>query len=109
MEERSDALVPHPVDPREHPFAVNNEKRNSMPKLLPWAMKSNRCWCLERACVRRHPSNHNSDVEQNSEAGEGDQGVCDRGIDGPHVSTQSAGEEEEGNLQHNWETLDEQV
>ena len=64
---------------------------------------------MEWAHIRCHPSNHNSDVKHHSEACEADQGVCDKGIYGPHVSTQSTSKEEEGDLEHHHETLDKEV
>ena len=43
----------------------------------------------------------NYDVEEGAERGEGDDNVCDRGIDQP----QATGEKKKGNLKHDGESL----
>ena len=40
---------------------------------------------------------------------EGNEDICDKRVDGPRVSTQSTGKEEEGDLEHDGETLDKKV
>ena len=76
---------------------------------LPCTAKSKGYWSLERTLVRRCPDNHNSKVEQNPEHSQGDEDTCNGGIDRCHVLAQPAGEEEEGNLEHDREALDEEV
>jgi len=44
-----------------------------------------------------------------SEASQADEGTCNGGTDGPHASAETAGEKEEGGLEHHWKTLDEEV
>ena len=76
---------------------------------LPHAPQSNRYRCLEWTLVRRCPNDHNPKVEQNPEHSQGDEDTCNGGIDRRHVLAQPAGEEEEGNLEHDREALDEEV
>ena len=77
--------------------------------LLSQIAKGNGCWRLEWTRIRRHPSDHNRDVKPNSETSQANEGVCDRRVDGPHVSAQTAGEKKEGRLEHHGKTLDEEV
>ena len=76
---------------------------------LPYAAKGNGYRCLEWTLVRRCTNNHNPNIEQDSEYSEGDEDTGDGGIDGSHVFAQSTGEEEERDLEHHRETLDEEV
>ena len=108
-EERPNSPVPRPAGPREHLFRADGEGDDPTPNPLPYTAKDNRCWCLEWTRIRRHASDHNHDVKYDSEAREADEGECNRGIDGPHVPAEAAGEKEEGNLEHHRETLDEEV
>ena len=76
---------------------------------LPYTAQTRRYWCLEWTLVRRCPNDHNHKVEQNPEHSEGNEDACNGGIDGCHVLAQSAGEEEERSLEHDWEALDEEM
>jgi len=76
---------------------------------LPYTAQSNGYWCLEWTLVRRCPNDHNPKVEQNPEHSEGDDNTCNGSIDGRHVLTQSTSEEEEGSLEHDRETFDEEM
>ena len=76
---------------------------------FPYSAKSGGYRCLEWALIRRRPDNYNSKVEGNSKDGEGDENAGHGGVDGRHVFAQSTGEEEEGDLEHKRETLDEEV
>ena len=107
MDEWPDYLVPYPVSVCKYPFGLRC-RNNSAPDLLRWATKTNRCWCLERARIRWHPSDHNCDAKNDSEASE-TEGACGQGVDGLHVSAESTGEEEESGLEDHWKTLDEKV
>ena len=64
---------------------------------------------MERTCIRRRASDYNREVKYDSEASEADEGECDRRVDGPHVSAETAGEKEEGDLEYHRKTLDEEV
>ena len=107
MEELPDSLVPHLAGPLKHPFGVKNGGDNSPLDLPPLTTKSGRHWCLERTRIRRCPSDHDYDVESNSEAGEAGEDPGNGGVYGPHVPAESAGEKEERGLEHHRETLDE--
>ena len=50
--------------------------------------------------IRWRASCHGRGVKTNSKTSEAGQGVCDGGIDGLHVPAESAGEKEEGGLEH---------
>jgi len=91
------------------PFEAKNRGDDLAPDLLPHTAKSSGCWRLEWTCIRRCASDHNSEVEYSSEASETDKGVRDGGADGPHVSAESTGEKEEGDLEHHWKALNEEV
>ena len=68
-----------------------------------------RCRGLERTLVRRRPRDYDSDIEQDTENGEGDDDACDGCVDRPHVPRKSTGEKEEGDLEYDRKTLDEEV
>ena len=76
---------------------------------LPYAAESNGYRRLEWTLIRRCPNNDYPKVEQDSEHSEGDEDTCNGGVDGCHVFAQSASEEEERNLEHDRETLDEEM
>ena len=65
--------------------------------------KSSGRWCFEGTCTQRRPGDHDCDKKCGPKAGGTDDRVRDRGVDGPHVSTESAGED------YNREILDEGV
>ena len=70
--------------------------------------ESCRRWCLEWTFIRGCSDDHDPDVEEEADNGEGDDDTSDRRVDRPHVSRQAAGEEKKGDLEHDWKTLDEQ-
>ena len=76
---------------------------------LPYAAESNGYRRLEWTLIRGCPNSDYSKVEQDSKHCEGDEDTCNRGIDGCHVLAQSTSEEEERDLEHNRETLDEEM
>jgi len=76
---------------------------------LPYASHTNGYWRLEWTLVRRCPNDHNPKVEQNPKHSEGDEDTCNGGIDRCHVFAQPASKEEECDLQHDRETLDEEM
>jgi len=76
---------------------------------LPYAAESNGYQGLKWTLVRSCPNNNYPKVEQDSEHSEGYEDTCNGGVDGCHVLAQSTSEEEEGNLEHDWETLDEEM
>ena len=68
-------------------------------------MKSGGYRCLEGT---RRSSNHDHDVKRGSKAGETDERVRNRGLDGPHVLAESACKQEKRRLERQRETLDEE-
>ena len=90
---------------------MNNGGGNPESDLLPRTAKSSRCRCLERTRIRRHrhPGDHDPDVKHGSETGKADEGTRNGRVDRPHLSAESTGEEEEGNLEHQRKTLDERI
>ena len=76
---------------------------------FPYATKSSGYWSLEWALVRGRANDYNPEVECNSKDSEGDENSSHWGVDGRHVFAQSTREEEESGLEHDRETLDEEV
>ena len=76
------------------------------PDPLPQTTQRDRCWCFERTVVRKCTSDDDSDVKHNSKTGEGDEGICDGSVDGCHVLTNTAGEEEESDLENDGKAFD---
>ena len=64
---------------------------------------------LDGALVGRHPYDYDPDIEQNVEESEGDDDAGEGCVDRPHVSGKSTGEEKQGDLVYDRETLDEEV
>ena len=67
---------------------VGRQVRHQFPGYPAFSETSEGCrrWCLEWTFMRVCPSNHNPDVEEDAEDGEGDDDACDGGVDGPHVT-----------------------
>ena len=68
-----------------------------------------RRWCLERTLIRGCSGSYDANVEKDTKNGEGYDNTCNGGVDRPYVSRQATGEEKEGNLEHDGETVDEQT
>ena len=47
--------------------------------------QGSRRWCLKWTFVRGYPSNHNPDVEEETENGKRSDDMRDRCVDGPHI------------------------
>ena len=77
--------------------------------LLPQAVQPGRRRCLKWAVVRRCADDENNNVKQDSKTGEGDEGGCNKCVDGQDVSAKSTGEEKESNLKHHRKALDNKV
>ena len=65
--------------------------------------ESYRCWHLERTLVRGCSGDHNPNVEEGAENGEGDD-ACNRGVHRAHVPSRQTAGEEGCNLTHGGET-----
>lgn len=77
--------------------------------LPPHAAQSHRQRCLEWTFVRRRSSDDDDDVENSPEYGEGDEDVSDGRVEGPHVFAESKREKKESDLEHDRETLNEEM
>ena len=75
----------------------------------PQSTQSSGGWRLKRTLVRGHSRNDDSQVEQNPKYSKRDEDPRNDIVNGCHVSTQPAGEEEESDLEHHRKSFDEQV